>query len=198
MAVSSISLGSLLQKQVWLSCILLLGSCGAQKNEQITKDQVAFWAVPTISEADLIDRFADHMVPQASDKADLENNQLINYIIDNSLDFHPHASGIFYHIMDTGIPPLAKWGDKTSTHYAGYLLDGTCFDSSRNRGETFTSYIGNAIPGWNAAMAMLGEGGRGVFLIPAHLAYGSKGFGQMVGPQQHLRFEIELLEARTK
>lgn len=196
MTSSWIFFDALCKKQAWLICVFLLSSCGAQKNEQ--QSRAPSWTIPTISESELIDRFADHMVPHASDTADLENNQVINYIIDNSLDYHPHTSGIFYHILDVGGHPLAKWGDKTSSHYAGYLLDGTCFDSSRNRGEAFTSYIGNAILGWNAAMAMLGKGGRGVFIVPAHLAYGSRGFGHMVGPHQHLRFEIELLEIHAQ
>ncbi|NND05726.1 MAG: hypothetical protein HKN87_05045 [Saprospiraceae bacterium] len=169
-------------------------SCTQSPNAGKAALEEITWTIPRVSETDLIDRFVDYMVPDNKDTIDQETNQLIDFIINSALDFYPSSSGIFYHIFEVGKPPLAKWGDKVTTHYEGYLLDGSRFDSSRQRGTAFKSYVGNAIPGWNYALSMLGVGGRGVFLIPAYLAYGSEGFGQLVGPNQHLRFEIELIE----
>ena len=79
-------------------------------------------------------------------------------------------------------------------HYNGYKLDGSLFDSSIARKKPFRFFVGNVIDGWNKALPRLGVGGRGVFIIPYHLAYGSIGFKTLVGPNEHLLFEIELLE----
>ncbi len=87
----------------------------------------------------------------------------------------------------------AAWAEKVSVHYNGYLLDGNLFESSYQRDKPFSFYVGNVIEGWNSALQMMPIGSRGVFMIPSHLAYGAEGFGQIVGPHQHLIFEIERL-----
>jgi FKBP-type peptidyl-prolyl cis-trans isomerase len=59
-------------------------------------------------------------------------------------------------------------------------------------------YVGNVIPGWNEVLPMLGEGGRGIFVIPANKAYGEEGFGALISPGQHLIFDIRLLKILEK
>ncbi|MCL4118256.1 UNVERIFIED_CONTAM: hypothetical protein GTU68_012157 [Idotea baltica] len=104
------------------------------------------------------------------------------------------ASGIFYEIKEPGGSAKPVWGDKVLVHYVGRDLDLKVFDSSYLRKRPMEFYVGNVIPGWNEVLPMLGEGGRGIFVIPAHLAYGDEGFGDLVSPGQHLIFDIQLLE----
>ncbi len=189
-----------MQETWWLVRVVLIGlltgslvGCG-DSGQKVDRDQTSWEELPRISEDAIIERMSAHMVPDPQDTSEIQHNELIDYIIDGSWDMHLDQSGIFYHILDSGTLPPAKWGDKVTVHYSGYHLDGACFDSSLKRKKPFTFFVGNTISGWNTALTMLGVGGRGIFLIPAYLAYGQGGFGNLVGPDQHLKFEIELLE----
>ena len=47
-------------------------------------------------------------------------------------------------------------------------------------------------------MKLIGKGGKITLWIPAELAYGERGAGQNIGPNQALRFDVELLEVTSK
>lgn len=84
--------------------------------------------------------------------------------------------------------------------YEGYLPDGTKFDSSIDRGRPFQFVFGTGrvIKGWDQGLIGMKEGGKRELFIPSHLAYGERQIGNMIRPHSDLKFEVELLEVRTR
>jgi FKBP-type peptidyl-prolyl cis-trans isomerase FklB len=80
-----------------------------------------------------------------------------------------------------------------TVHYRGTLIDGTEFDSSFRRGEPATFPVNGVIAGWTEALQLMSEGAKYKLYIPADLAYGERGAGQAIGPNETLIFDVELL-----
>ena len=104
------------------------------------------------------------------------------------------ASGLQYIVYQEGSGDLAITGDTIQAHYTGYLSDGTKFDSSVDRGQTFDFPLGMAqvIPGWDEGFALLTPGSKALFIIPSALGYGPGGSGQ-IPPNATLYFDVELV-----
>lgn len=107
-------------------------------------------------------------------------------------------NGIQYEIYQkgTGAKPTAK--DTVRVHYHGTLIDGTVFDSSVQRGEPAEFPLQGVIPGWTYILQQMPVGSKWKVTLPAELAYGERGAGQMIRPNMALIFEIELLDIVTK
>ncbi len=103
------------------------------------------------------------------------------------------ASGLQYEIVAEGTGAKPKATDKVTVHYKGTLIDGTEFDSSYSRGQPVTFPLGNVIPGWTEGLQLIATGGKAKLFIPSGLAYGERGAGAKIGPNETLVFEIELL-----
>jgi FKBP-type peptidyl-prolyl cis-trans isomerase len=103
-------------------------------------------------------------------------------------------------IEDTkvGTGPEAQPGRQVSVHYTGTLMDGTKFDSSRDRNEPFEFRLGagEVIPGWDQGVKGMKVGGTRKLTIPPSLAYGSRGSSGVIPPNATLKFDIELLGVR--
>ena len=91
-------------------------------------------------------------------------------------------------------------GALITTHYTGWLEDGTKFDSSHDRGQPFQCVIGTGrvIKGWDQGLVGMKVGGKRKLFVPAHLAYGERQMGAVIKPNSNLIFEIELLEVLTR
>jgi FKBP-type peptidyl-prolyl cis-trans isomerase len=103
-------------------------------------------------------------------------------------------SGLQYKVLEKTDGPSPDAGDSVKVHYEGRLLDGAVFDSSRERGEPVTFPVEGVIPGWTEALQLMPEGSRYRLFIPPELAYGERGAGDKIGPNQTLVFDVELLE----
>lgn len=102
-------------------------------------------------------------------------------------------SGLQYKVLKAGSGSTPKLTDTVETHYRGTLIDGTEFDSSYKRGETATFPVGGIIEGWKEALQKMKVGDKWQLFVPAELAYGERGAGREIGPNQTLIFEVELL-----
>ena len=81
--------------------------------------------------------------------------------------------------------------------YEGSLIDGTVFDSSYSRGEPATFQLSGTIDGFSEGIQLMSVGSQIRLVIPANLAYGDQGVGDLIAPGDTLIFEIELLEINS-
>ncbi len=105
-------------------------------------------------------------------------------------------SGLQYEVMHKGSGAKPAATDQVTTHYHGTLVNGQVFDSSVERGEPATFPVNGVIPGWVEALQLMPVGSKWKLYVPADLAYGERGAGQMIGPHTTLIFEVELLEIK--
>jgi FKBP-type peptidyl-prolyl cis-trans isomerase FkpA len=78
-------------------------------------------------------------------------------------------------------------------HYHGTLVDGTVFDSSKERGEPLEFPLRNVIKGWQEGVALMKVGGKATLVCPPDIAYGDSGSPPVIAPGATLVFEVELL-----
>lgn len=105
-------------------------------------------------------------------------------------------SGIYYIAMTTGEGAQPSATDTVKVHYKGTLKDGTEFDSSYTRGTPAEFPVNGVIQGWQEVLPMMTVGSKWEVAIPSDLAYGERGAGANIGPNEPLVFEIELLEIK--
>ena len=86
-------------------------------------------------------------------------------------------------------------GQTVEVHYTGWLTDGTKFDSSHDRDQTFSFKLGGGqvIAGWDQGVAGMKIGGTRKLTIPAELGYGERGAGGVIPPNATLVFKVELI-----
>ena len=86
-------------------------------------------------------------------------------------------------------------GAKVKAHYTGTLLDGTKFDSSRDRGQPFEFELGkgSVIACWDQAMATMKKGERAFLTCSSFYAYGERDARGTIPPGASLRFDVELV-----
>lgn len=123
---------------------------------------------------------------QAESKAYMEENA-------KNKDVVTTDSGLQYQIIKEGDGATPTLSDRVIAHYEGTLIDGTVFDSSIERGEPATFPVNGVIQGWQEVLQMMKEGSKWRVVIPGNLAYGPQGAGEMIGPNETLIFDIELI-----
>ena len=104
------------------------------------------------------------------------------------------ASGLQYKVLKEGTGKQPKATDQVRCHYEGFLIDGTVFDSSVQRGEPAVFPLDGVIVGWTEGLQLMREGGKYRFFIPYKLGYGEGGAGASIPPFATLVFDVELLE----
>lgn len=102
--------------------------------------------------------------------------------------------------LKVGEGKAAVKGALITTHYTGWLEDGTKFDSSIDRGNYFECVIGTGrvIKGWDQGIMGMKVGGKRKLIVPAHLAYGNRKMGNVIPANSNLIFEIELFDVKTR
>ena len=108
-------------------------------------------------------------------------------------------SGLLYRIDRQGSDVKAtKDEDKVLVHYEGKTRTDKVFDSSYEREEPISFGLNQVIKGWTEGMKLIGEGGQITLWIPAELAYGERGAGADIGPNEALTFKVELLKVNPE
>lgn len=105
-------------------------------------------------------------------------------------------SGLQYRVVTKGKGKHPKPTDTVVVHYRGTLINGTEFDSSHKRGQPATFPIGGVIKGWQEVLPLMKEGAKWNVVIPPVLAYGDRGAGPLIGPNETLVFDIELVSIK--
>jgi FKBP-type peptidyl-prolyl cis-trans isomerase FklB len=106
-------------------------------------------------------------------------------------------SGLQYKILKKGTGPKPKLTDTVTTHYRGTLINGSEFDSSYKRKEPATFPVNGVIKGWTEALQLMETGSKWQLWIPSELAYGPNGAAGVIGPNETLIFEVELLSIQS-
>lgn len=109
-------------------------------------------------------------------------------------DMKKTASGLEYGVLREGRKEASPGpDDMVEVHYTGWLLDGTKFDSSRDRGEPTSFGVSQVVKGWTEGLQLMTPGAHFKFVIPAELGYGARAAGK-IPPNSPLVFEVELLK----
>lgn len=105
-------------------------------------------------------------------------------------------TGIRYIVLRDGQGAPAKPGDKVKVLYVGRLLDGKVFDQNLDRDKAFTVHVkrGEVIEGWDQILQLMKKGEKRLVIIPAELAYGTRGQPPSIPRSATLVFEMEVLE----
>lgn len=132
--------------------------------------------------------------PQTLDQR--QENELIDYIVDQNLSPTRSVSGLYYQIIQEGTGDKIKPGDQLLVHYTGRFLNGKVFDSSVERGKPLDFKLGTSglIQGWLEGLRYMKEGSKMKLVVPSRLAYKGQGFGSMIGPNIPLTFDMEVLK----
>ena len=104
-------------------------------------------------------------------------------------------SGLQYMVLKEGNGNKPKATDTVKCHYEGFLIDGTVFDSSVERGEPAEFALNQVIAGWTEGLQLMQEGAKYRFFIP-YIGYGEGGAGASIPPFATLIFDVELLEVK--
>lgn len=111
----------------------------------------------------------------------------------NDKDIVQLVSGLQYKVVTAGTGEKPKATDTVQVHYTGTLIDGTKFDSSRDRGTPAEFPVNGVIAGWTEALQLMPTGSRWTLFIPGNLAYGERGSPPRIPPNSVLVFDVELM-----
>lgn len=136
--------------------------------------------------------------------------------IEKESGVHKTASGLLYKIVEEGdmSAKATSETDVVKVHYKGTTRAGKVFDASRfadkpeatqqmlkqmrpdsyDADEPIEFPLNRVIKGWTEGMQLVGKGGKITLWIPSELAYGTRGAGQDIAPNEALRFDVELID----
>jgi FKBP-type peptidyl-prolyl cis-trans isomerase len=145
---------------------------------------------------------------------EIDTKIIEDYLAEKNIKATKTESGLYYVIEQEGTGPEIESGDLAFVHYAGYLLDGTLFDSSiKEIAQANNTYNeqrdaqggygplevsvgqGRVISGWDEGLALLKKGDKAKFFIPSTLAYGDRDSGQ-IKANSVLIFDVEITDVQ--
>jgi FKBP-type peptidyl-prolyl cis-trans isomerase len=149
---------------------------------------------PLIFDIEVVDSYDP--TARAKEAAALNFAEIEAYAKANKLDTRKTESGLYYVILSEGEGEKAQEGQTVSVDYTGTFLDGSEFDSSRDRGPyTFQLGKGKVIKGWDEGLQLLSKGGKAKLLVPSTLGYGSHDRGP-IKANSVLLFDVELVDIK--
>ena len=101
-------------------------------------------------------------------------------------------SGVQYRVEKMGDGSRPAESDIVLCNYSGKLLNGHEFDATE-AGKPATFKLAALIPGWREVLKLMPVGSKWQIAIPPQLAYGERGAGSEIGPNETLLFEVELV-----
>lgn len=109
-------------------------------------------------------------------------------------------SGLKYIIIDEGSGAVPQERDLVTVDYTGFLSNGKIFDSSVKRDKPFKFSMGDGkvLSTWEEGLKKIAEGGSIKLIIPPKLAYGAKGFKNIIPPNETITFDITLLKVKPE
>lgn len=146
-----------------------------------------------------------------SEQLAIDEALIDGYLAESNTEAQTTDSGLRYMFTKKGNGPNAAPGNEVSIHYAGYLLDGTLFDSSiesvaKANGVytpgrpyeplTLQAGSGQVIQGWEEAMLLMNKGSKMRVWIPSTLAYGPRQRSEVIKPNSILVFDMEMIDIK--
>jgi FKBP-type peptidyl-prolyl cis-trans isomerase FklB len=128
-------------------------------------------------------------------KALVENREKGDAYLD---EFHKQPGvkvtpgGVLYQVVKAGDGPRPIETDTVKVLYRGTLINGTQFDATEP-GQPAELKVTALISGWKQALTMMPAGSKWHIVVPSHLAYGERGVGVDIGPNEVLVFDVELV-----
>ncbi len=104
-------------------------------------------------------------------------------------------NGAMMKLSKPGHGKAPKADGSATVHYTGTLIDGTKFDSSRDRGQAFTTRLTDVVPCWTKALQQMKPGARAQVVCPADTAYGNRPVGP-IPANSVLVFDIEMVDVK--
>ncbi len=129
------------------------------------------------------------------EQLEADKDKIKEYLTSKNLTATERPSGLHYIITTQGSGENPTLKNNVTVRYKGSLLDGTVFDQTQGT-QTASFALGGLIAGWQEGIPLLKKAGKGTFLVPSYLGYGSQGSGGRIPPNAVLIFEIELVDFR--
>ena len=101
-------------------------------------------------------------------------------------------NGAMIKLSRAGSGKSPKADSTVTVHYTGTLLDGTKFDSSRDRNIPFQTKLTDVVPCWTKGMQQMKPGARAQLVCPPQTAYGNRPVGP-IPPNSVLVFDVEMI-----
>lgn len=130
-------------------------------------------------------------------------NKGINFLKRNKIksDIITTKSGLQYKIIKTGDQiTKIKDNDIVKILFKGQLINGTIFESTEttNINKPIDFPVNNLIPGLKEALKLMSKGAKYKIYVPSELAYGKEGKDPIIGENEVLIFDIEILSIKSK
>jgi FKBP-type peptidyl-prolyl cis-trans isomerase len=126
----------------------------------------------------------------------IDRDLIATYLTENNIEAEELPSGVHYAIEEEGTGLTPEANQLVTIRYEQYLLDGTVINST-GPDSSVTFNISSALPGVQQSLLLLKEGGKGIFLIPSNLAFGTSS-SDLIPPNSIFRFDLELVEVVTQ
>ena len=149
-----------------------------------------------VNEQEAVTAVQDYQRKMASAKFEGALNNSEAYLAENAQKegVQVTKTGLQYQVLSEGEGVMPAATDTVTVHYHGTTMDGRVFDSSVERGEPTQFPLNGVIAGWTEGVQLMRVGSKFKFFIHPDLAYGTQGAGQMIGPNDALIFEVELIK----